>query len=293
MAEISVIIPVYNSTKYIVRCIDSLKAQTFGDWEAICVDDGSTDGSAEILDKLSAADHRIRVVHKANEGVSVARNMGVSLADGQYIGFIDSDDFIHPQTFEICKRFFTSTQADLVAFTYSRKYRLNTILRHALHIPEKKRIKFSHFNTEEIDSLCVEDIFEYATELSHPKVPKEKRRWMVKHCQPWRCLYRREVVESLKFTPGIIYEDLPWWGEVLLKTKKAVILNLPLYYYYPNRRSYIFSSDQTFKIKSLITAISKSESFYKKHATPRQHALWTQNFITPFKAKLANKQKSC
>ena len=88
----SIIIPVYNVAPYLRECLDSLLAQTFTDWEAICVDDGSTDESGEILDEYSRRDARIRVIHKRNEGVSVARNRALEIASGEWLTFMDADD---------------------------------------------------------------------------------------------------------------------------------------------------------------------------------------------------------
>ena len=94
MPDISVIVPVYNVEKYIHRCIDSILAQTFTDFELILVDDGSTDSSGKICDEYSAKDNRVFVIHKENGGVSSARNSGLSKAQGQYVAFVDSDDFV-------------------------------------------------------------------------------------------------------------------------------------------------------------------------------------------------------
>ena len=90
----SIIIPVYNVAPYLRECLDSVLNQTFNDWETICVDDGSTDGSAAILDEYAARDHRFRVIHQANAGVSAARNKALGVAKGVYLGFIDADDCI-------------------------------------------------------------------------------------------------------------------------------------------------------------------------------------------------------
>ena len=88
----SIIIPVYNVAPYLRECLDSVLAQTFDDWEAICVDDGSTDGSGALLDEYAAKDKRFRVIHQKNAGVSVARNRGLEVANGEWIGFLDADD---------------------------------------------------------------------------------------------------------------------------------------------------------------------------------------------------------
>ncbi len=92
MPYISVIIPVYNAAAYLRECIDSLLSQTFTDWEALCVDDGSTDESGIILDEYAAKDRRIKVFHQSNKGVSAARNFALESAKGEYVCFLDGDD---------------------------------------------------------------------------------------------------------------------------------------------------------------------------------------------------------
>lgn len=93
MPFFSIVIPVYNVAPYLRECLDSVLAQTFGNWEAICVDDGSTDGSGAILDAYAAKDERIKVVHQPNRGVSAARNVALDMSRGEWIGFLDADDF--------------------------------------------------------------------------------------------------------------------------------------------------------------------------------------------------------
>ena len=93
---ISVIIPVYNAEQYLRRCVDSVLTQSYTDFELLLIDDGSRDQSPAICDEYAAADHRVQVFHKPNGGVSSARNLGLDHARGQWITFIDSDDFISP-----------------------------------------------------------------------------------------------------------------------------------------------------------------------------------------------------
>ncbi|MDR2888375.1 MAG: glycosyltransferase [Lachnospiraceae bacterium] len=97
--KISVIVPVYNTVKWLERCIKSIQNQTWSNLEIIIVNDGSTDGSGELAEQLAKADGRIQVFHKENGGASTARNMGIDKASGEYIGFIDSDDYIEPQMY--------------------------------------------------------------------------------------------------------------------------------------------------------------------------------------------------
>ena len=99
--KISIIIPIYKVEKYLQSCLDSVLAQTFKDWEAICVNDGSPDNSGKILTEYAKKDPRIKIITQNNQGPSVARNNGLKQANGKYIFFLDSDDFIHPQLLEI------------------------------------------------------------------------------------------------------------------------------------------------------------------------------------------------
>lgn len=100
MPKFSIIIPVYNVAPYLHECLDSVLAQTFTDWEAICVDDGSTDASLEILETYSKKDSRVKLHRQTNKGVGLARNKGIAHAGGEFVWFIDGDDIIHPQSLE-------------------------------------------------------------------------------------------------------------------------------------------------------------------------------------------------
>jgi len=100
MPLLSIIVPVYNILEYLPRCVESLTTQTYQNLEILLVDDGSTDGTGELCDRLAGEDTRIRVLHKENGGSSSARNLGISQAKGEYLGFIDSDDYASPEMFE-------------------------------------------------------------------------------------------------------------------------------------------------------------------------------------------------
>lgn len=98
-SKISVIIPVYNTERYLPRCLDSVLSNTYDNLEVICINDGSTDNSINILDNYKVSDERVVVINQKNSGVSAARNAGINVATGEYIAFIDSDDWVHPQNF--------------------------------------------------------------------------------------------------------------------------------------------------------------------------------------------------
>ena len=123
MPEISIIIPCYKVEKYLPRCLDSVLSQTFSDFEAICVNDGSPDSCGEILADYAAKDSRIKILTQQNQGLSMARNNGLKLARGNFIYFLDSDDFIHPQLLEITHALALQHQADMVSFAYKSYFR--------------------------------------------------------------------------------------------------------------------------------------------------------------------------
>ena len=138
---ISVIVPVYNTEKYLPRCIESVLAQTFVDWEMLLIDDGSTDASGSICDEYAAKDERIRVFHKENGGVSSARNLGLDNAQGEWITFVDSDDWIEEN---FLKSFDGNLDADLVLGNMIEKGPLGNLLRNipsGYHHPLKKALE--------------------------------------------------------------------------------------------------------------------------------------------------------
>lgn len=119
---ISIITPVYNVEKYLPQCIDSVIAQTFSDWELILVDDGSTDRSGAICDEYAAKDSRIRVLHKENSGQADSRNIALRMARADLIGYVDSDDWIEPDMYEVLYRAMTETGADISVCGYFTSY---------------------------------------------------------------------------------------------------------------------------------------------------------------------------
>lgn len=121
MKKISVIIPVYNVEKYLNKCVDSVVAQTYQNLQIILVDDGSTDGSSKICDAYAEADSRITVVHKQNGGLSSARNEGMKIADGDYVTFLDSDDYVSPTAYEELYKLIENSTSDTIACTCFRR----------------------------------------------------------------------------------------------------------------------------------------------------------------------------
>lgn len=285
MNTVSVIIPVFNVEKYLGRALDSLLAQTYPNWEAIMVDDGSTDSCGAIADEYAQKDGRFKVFHRANEGVSAARNFGMRHASGKYLLFLDPDDFFHPQLMRICIRVAEKEDSDMVVFTYNHYYRTVNKILHFLHLPDS-RPSFKKYGN--IPYVSTNNIFDYATEYSHPK--DIERRWAVKHCQLCFRMYRTCLVQRIPFIVGIRFEDFPWWSEVLLHVRKCTILNLPLYYYYPNPRSFLMASDVQELADNLEQSIAASQRIYE-NAPPEKRVIWEKRFLTPFQHYLEKKKR--
>ena len=281
MQAISIIIPMYGVEKYLRRCLDSVMNQTFTDWQAICVDDGSPDNSGKIAEEYAKRDKRFMVIHQDNGGLSDARNMGMKHATGEYIMFLDSDDFIHPQTMEMTYYMARRDDTDIVTYTYDRSYRFGLIVRHFLGMNTdwvKPFGIYRRYGPECVCSLITNDIFKYATEKTHNMFNTNKQ-WLVKHCQVWKHLYRRSLIADIPFIKGIIFEDFPWWSAVMLKNPRATILNLPLYYYQPNFGGIVLSAKQLHMITSLCTGIENAFDLYNRGASQYQFQMWNKKFL--------------
>lgn len=123
MPKVSIIVPVYKAEKYLHRCVDSILAQTFTDWECILVDDGSPDGSGAICDEYAQKDARIRIIHKENGGVSSARNMALGIITGKWLTFVDSDDCLYPNAFAYLFLPAEQNNLDMVQCHFNRDYK--------------------------------------------------------------------------------------------------------------------------------------------------------------------------
>jgi len=282
--KISIIIPMYNVEKYLRRCLDSVLNQTFSDWQAICVDDGSPDNSGKIAEEYAAQDSRFVVVHKENGGLSDARNAGFTKADGKYIMYLDSDDFIHPQTMEIAYKAITENKSDIASFSYDRFYRPQLMVRHVLRMDTDNVVPFGvkkKYNIDKIKTKTVDDIFELATERTHNKT-NPNRRWLIKHCQVWKNIYKKSLIEDIPFIKGILFEDFPWWSAVMLKKPRVTVVPLPLYYYIPNFGGIVLSAKQLKIMKSLCIGIKSAYKLYKEKADKEQMKKWQTQFMWYF-----------
>ena len=283
----------YNVEKYLRRCLDSVKNQTFADWQAVLVDDGSPDKSGSIAEEYAAIDKRFVVVHKENGGLSDARNAGMPYATGDYIMYLDSDDFIHPQTMEIAYDAITKNKSDIASFSYDRFYRPQLMVRHILHMDTDHVVPFGikkKYNVDKIKTKTVDDIFELATERTHNKT-NPNRKWLIKHCQVWKNIYKKSLIKDIPFVKGIIFEDFPWWSCVLLKNPRVTVVPVPLYYYIPNFGGIVLSEKQLKMIRSLCVGIETAFVAYKEGASEYQMKQWQEKFLWFFVKKAFAKVK--
>ena len=265
MSEISVVVPVYNVEPYLRRCIDSVLAQTFKDFEVICLNDGSPDNSWQILEKYAKKDKRIKIINKDNTGVSDTRNIGLQQAKGKYILFMDSDDCIHPQTLEITYFLATKHDADLVYYRHIAKDCL-----------EIRRYLSNRFDKNKVKSKVVYNVLEYATEKNHGGSSWKIRRGFI-----WAYLFKKSFIQNVKFSTNIkIGEDLVWLLKVLYKKPVAVLTKLPLYFYIPNSDSALNRMNKLLYIQDMITGLLETWHVFQK-ANQYDKKLYMHEFAWP------------
>ena len=201
---LSIIVPVYDVERYLPKCIGSILAQTFTDFELILVEDGSPDNCPALCDAAAEKDARIRVIHQKNGGLSAARNAGLDAARGEWIGFVDSDDYIAPEMYEALYKAVQSTGADLALCDYAE--------------------------VDETGALCPPMHISLAEQVfTGRELLKNATDTMI---QPaWNKLYRRAIFAQLRYPEGKLNEDLFLIPEVCLQIQKAVVVPKALYYY--------------------------------------------------------------
>lgn len=205
--RISVIVPVYNVEPYLPRCVDSILAQTYPNLEVILVDDGSRDGSGRICDAYAAKDSRVRVIHKSNGGLSSARNAGIEAADGEYLSFVDSDDWIEADTYGPMLALLETYGAKLVCagrYDVSGKTGVRTI-----GLCPKKE-----------ECITGEELV--------------GRIFLWDGCDSSACdkLYHRSLFDSFCYPEGKVCEDVATTYRIVLQAQRVVLWNRPIYNYY-------------------------------------------------------------
>ena len=267
--KVSIIVPVYNAEKYLEKALNSLVSQTLPDIEIICVNDGSTDNSLEILERFSNLDERIVVVTQPNSGQSVARNLGLKLAKGEYIGFLDADDWVEPDTFE--KLYFKANGSDISICS----------------------IKVCSNDGEKLDDP-------YLSLKVFPKNFDEKvfthndcSDFLFRICvTPWNKIYRRDFLSSfsIKFQDGVNFEDNIFFLESFLNASSVVLeRNAYVCYRVDSLTSYSHNGNDKKKldffkvVDSQARIISKFPEYKKQFLFHKKFVLfyWLKKIKTP------------
>lgn len=241
--ELSIIVPVYNVEKYLKRCVDSVLQQDYHDYEIILVDDGSTDSSGKICNSFcSQHPSSVRVIHKENGGLSSARNAGLNIATGDYIMFLDSDDWIESG----CLKKFVPL--------FAKNFDL--IMGRAWSIDDKGHKK-SKLPYRVLPGLYNE--YTYVSKCLHDEMD-------ISFCAPFY-LYRKGYIEKnhLRFYEGIIHEDELWTPLALLKAKNIYVSDIYFYYHYIRKSSIMHSSKKEYSASSTLQVCKLLNEEFNKH----------------------------
>lgn len=241
MSTISVITPVYDVEKYLNICIKCVMKQTFQDFELILINDGSTDNSGKICDEYALTDKRVKVIHQSNSGQSVARNCALSIAQGEYIAFVDSDDYIHPRMFEKLIENAEKTNATVSIGGYKNV--------------------FDHYDKEELIRSDVQTKLWSGKEfLTHCLINGvDKKPWVL-----WDKIFHRSCFENIRMPEGRIYEDNAIVYKILYEADKIVDCNAPFYYYFQNPDSTVNQKFQRKHLDWLLVPQEMIKYFTKK-----------------------------
>ena len=255
---VSIIVPVFNVEKYLEECLDSILNQTYENIEVILVDDGSTDSSGKICDEYLKKDSRIKVFHKTNGGLSDARNYGVENSNGEYIIFVDSDDYLSKYTLEFSIKEIKDAAADILVFAIKREKEEKEILEY------KKNI----FNREEgIIELFKGNLYRFSA---------------------WGKIYKTSIVKKYKFPEGKIHEDQATTYKYFLDANKIAYIDYVGYIYYKRENSILTKKYNIKRLDSFsnwqeIVENMKNENFSIKKQMYLRYLWWifdNLNYIT-------------
>lgn len=208
---ISVIVPIYKVEEYLHRCVDSIVNQSYTNLEIILVDDGSPDRCGEICDEYVQKDERVKVIHKENGGLSDARNVAIESAQGEFLTFIDSDDYVDMHYIEYMYRVMANCQVDCVLCDF-QKFSHTKIL--------NKDVDFCEYQI--LPSMVALEMILYQNKLDPAA---------------WAKLYKRQVFNNLRYPKGMLYEDLALIYDIMRNCSSIAFLPLQLYFYYQRPNS--------------------------------------------------------
>lgn len=237
---ISVIVPVYKVEKYLKRCVDSILAQTYPCLEVILVDDGSPDGCPAICDEYAREDRRVRVIHKENGGLSDARNAGIDAAKGNFLGFIDSDDYVHPRFYELLLQALKEEGADIAGCDVKKIYETGTV-----EEEEKEAVRSEIYSGREATANL------YDAQL------------YLRSVVIWNKLYKKELFKDVRFPKGKLHED-EFTSYRLLYQSKSVVYIDRAYYFYFQREDGIMGQKQKKISPVALEAYEQMETFFRE-----------------------------
>lgn len=254
MCKVSVLVPIYNVEQYLPKCLDSILAQTLQDIEIICIDDGSTDQSGEILDEYAAKDSRIRVIHQVNGGYGKAMNAGLAIAQGEYIGVVESDDFASLDMYEKLYRAANTYNAQVVKSNYYRYW--GNGKEKIKYEPLLKHLPYSQV----IHSWAYQKLFRIQPSI-------------------WSGIYEREFLTKNQIdfleTPGAAYQDTSFTFKVFALAERVLLLeDALLYYRQDNGNSSIHSAEKASHIRLEYAEIN--EFLQQKHNFDALHDIRNQ-----------------
>lgn len=267
MPKVSVIVPIYNVEKTLERCVKSLQNQTLQDLELILVDDGATDHSGSLADELAKHDERIRVIHKKNEGLGLTRNAGIESATGDYIGFVDSDDYVDASMYEKLWNEAERTGSDIVYGGYARVYDGKVSSNIGFEKPETFQ------GEEQLAQLML-------GMLASPADAPEDSKYGATVCKG---IYRRELLmkDQIRFHSEreIVSEDSVFQIDVLSAAGQASVLDEIFYFYEYNPESLtsVYRKGRFEQNKKLYQLAS--EKIEKQFHSPEAAGQYTRNFI--------------
>lgn len=236
-ALISIIIPVYKVEKYLEKCIQSVINQTYENLQIILVDDGSPDNCGKICDEYAKKDHRIEVIHKSNGGLSDARNKGLEIAKGEYIGFVDSDDYIEADMYEVLYNLLKQYNAD---------------------------VSICNFYTVSQGKISIKNADNGINEYNRIEILKEILLDKNIQSYAWNKLYKKELFDEIKYPIGKKYEDIGTTFYLLEKCNKVVVTGKSEYYYI-NRQDSIVNNVTESTITDYIELIMQRYDYIEEN----------------------------
>lgn len=254
--KISIVVPVYNVAAYLEKCLISIKNQTYSNLEVLCVDDGSTDDSGKILDSFAKEDARFRVLHQENQGTGAARNVALEHLTGDYIGFVDPDDWIEPEMFELLHDAITKAGTDVVSCGYYMDREDGSVVR----MQNKKKVSENVLQTEDFLKYiyCRDDYKGVGGYL-------------------WTRLFRTEVIEGadveepIRFDETLIPgQDVYFIAKSCVRAKRMIYLPMPLYHYVQRPTSVMHQPEKRLEKMSSCRAYQLSIDLFEKEGISKK-----------------------